>query len=111
MRELNINNKNMISEAPIPMISQRSFFEDLKVFNEYCNDFYNINYGIYPIASSEQIEAAIGEYLTEPHSYDIQFDSMDREKVREILEPGYSWAGVSGGVVLGPAIEFTVCEE
>ena len=100
-----------LSEAPIPMISQRSFFEDLREFNEYCNEFYNINYGIYPIASSEQIEAAIGEYLTQPHEYEIQFDSIDREKVREILQPSYSWAGVSGGVVLGPAIEFTVCEE
>jgi hypothetical protein len=98
-------------EAPIPMIKPRSFFEDLKHFNEYCNDFYNEEYGIYPISSSEAIEAAIGEYLTQPHEYEIQFDPIDREKVREILEPGYSWAGVSGGVVLGPAIEFTICEE
>ena len=100
-----------LSEAPIPMISQRSFFEDLRDFNEYCIQFYHEVHGIYPIASTEQIEAAIGEYLTQPHSYEIQFDSIDREKVREILEPSYSWAGVSGGVVLGPAIEFTVCEE
>ena len=100
-----------LSEAPIAMrVEKRSFFEDLREFNEYCNEFYNINYGIYPIASSEQIEAAIGEYLTQPHEYEIQFDSIDREKVREILDPSYSWAGVSGGVVLGPAIEFTVCE-
>ena len=100
-----------LSEAPIPMIKKRSFFKDLKEFNHYCNDFYNEYYGVYPIASSEQIEAAIGEYLTEPHSYDIQFDSIDREKVREILEPNYNYAGVSGGFTLGPAIEFSVCEE
>ncbi len=98
-------------EAPIPMVKRRSFFEDLKQFNAYCNDFYNEYYGVYRIASTDQIEAAIGEYLTQPHEYEIQFDSIDREKVREILEPGYSWAGVSGGVVLGPAIEFTVVEE
>ncbi len=98
-------------EAPIPMVKRRSFFEDLKQFNAYCNDFYNEYYGVYRIASSEQIEAAIGEYLTEPHEYDIQFDSIDREKIREILEPGYSWAGVSGGITFGPAIEFTVCDE
>ena len=98
-------------EAPIPMVKRRSFFEDLKQFNHYCNDFYNEYYGVYRIASTDQIEAAIGEYLTQPHEYEIQFDSIDREKVREILEPGYSWAGVSGGVVLGPAIEFTVVEE
>jgi hypothetical protein len=100
-----------LSEKPIPMIKKRSFFKDLEEFNQYCNDFYNQYYGLYPIASSEQIEAAIGEYLTEPHPYDIQFDSIDREKVREILEPGYSWAGVSGGITLGPAIEFTVVEQ
>jgi hypothetical protein len=100
-----------LSEAPIPMIKRRSFFKDLEQFNQYCNDFYNEYYGVYRIASSEQIEDAIGEYLTEPHPYDIQFDSIDREKVREILQPGYSWAGVSGGITLGPAIEFTVVEQ
>jgi hypothetical protein len=93
------------------MISQRSFFKDLADFNQYCNDFYNEYYGVYPIASSEQIEAAIGEYLTQPHEFEIQFDSIDREKVREILEPSYSWAGVSGGISFGPAIEFTVVNE
>jgi hypothetical protein len=101
----------MMNEAPIPMIKKRSFFKDLQEFNQYCNDFYNEHYGVYPIASSEQIEAAIGEYLTEPHPFEIQFDSIDREKVREILEPNYNYAGVSGGFTLGPAIEFSVCEE
>ena len=100
-----------MNEAPIPMIKKRSFFKDLQEFNQYCNDFYNEHYGVYPIASSEQIEAAIGEYLTEPHPFEIQFDSIDREKVREILEPNYNYAGVSGGFTLGPAIEFSVCEE
>jgi hypothetical protein len=92
-----------LSEAPIPMIKKRSFFKDLEEFNQYCNDFYNQYYGVYPIASSEQIEAAIGEYLTEPHPFEIQFDSIDRENVRMILEPSYS--------PFGPAIEFTVCEQ
>jgi hypothetical protein len=92
-----------LSEAPIPMIKKRSFFKDLEEFNQYCNDFYNQYYGVYRIASSEQIEAAIGEYLTEPHPFDIQFDSIDRENVRMILEPSYS--------PFGPTIEFTVCEQ
>jgi hypothetical protein len=100
-----------LSETPIPSFKRRSFFKDLEQFNQYCNDFYNEHYGVYPIASSEQIEDAIGEYLTEPHPFDIQFDSIDREKVREILEPTYSWAGVSGGITFGPAIEFTVVNE
>ena len=92
-----------LSETPIPSFKRRSFFADLQEFNQYCNDFYNEHYGLYPIASSEQIEDAIGEYLTEPHQFDIQFDSIDRENVRMILEPSYS--------PFGPAIEFTVCEQ
>jgi len=92
-----------LSETPIPSFKRRSFFKDLEEFNQYCNDFYNEYYGVYRIASSEQIEAAIGEYLTEPHPFEIQFDSIDRENVRMILEPSYS--------PFGPAIEFTVCEQ
>jgi hypothetical protein len=92
-----------LSETPIPSFKRRSFFKDLEEFNQYCNDFYNEYYGVYRIASSEQIEAAIGEYLTEPHPFEIQFDSIDRENVRMILEPSYS--------PFGPAIEFTVVEQ
>ena len=101
----------MMNEAPIPMQVQRNFLNELNIFIEYCNDFYNIKSGMYPIAKRSEIINAIGEYLTQPHEYEIQFDSIDREKVREILEPSYNWMGVSGGMVFGPAIEFTVCEE
>lgn len=101
----------MLVEKPIPMMKPVSFLKDLNEFVQYCNDFYNELYGEYRIASSEQIEAAIGEYLTQPHEYEIQFDSIDREKVREILEPSYNWMGVSGGFTLGPAIEFSVVEQ
>ena len=92
-----------LSESPIPMIKKRSFFKDLEEFNQYCNDFYNEYYGVYRIASSEQIEDAIGVYLTRPHEFEVQFDSIDRENVRMILEPSYS--------PFGPATEFTVVEE
>jgi lipoprotein NlpI len=107
----------MMNEAPIPMQVQRNFLNELNLFIEYCNDFYNIKSGMYPIAKRSEIINAIGEYLTEPHPFEIQFDSIDREKVREILEPNYNYAGVSGGITLapgisfGPAIEFTVCEQ
>ncbi len=100
-----------MNEAPIPMQVQRNFLNELNLFIEYCNDFYNIKSGMYPIAKRSEIINAIGEYLTEPHPFEIQFDSIDREKVREILEPNYNYAGVSGGFTLGPAIEFSVCEE
>ena len=72
-------------ETPIPVVIERSFLIELQNFITYCNDFYNIETGIYPIATSNEIEAAIGEYLTSPHQIDIQFDSFDREQVRELI--------------------------
>jgi hypothetical protein len=61
-------------ETPIAVVvRERSFLIELQNFITYCNDFYNIENGIYPIATSEEIEAAIGEYLTSPHEVDIQF--------------------------------------
>lgn len=90
-----------LSETPIPSLVQRNFLTDLNIFVEYCNDFYNIKSGMYPIATKKEITNAIGEYLTEPHEFDIQFDSIDRENVRMILEPSYS--------PFGPTTEFTVC--
>jgi len=55
-------------------------------FTEYCNAFYNIDYGLYPIASNEQIDKAIFIYMTEPRTLKIDFDSIDRENVRAIIE-------------------------
>jgi hypothetical protein len=75
-----------------------NFLQELNQFILVCNSFYDLDKGIYPIATKEQIENAIGEYLTSPHTIDIQFDSIDREKVREILQPEYNWAGVNGGI-------------
>ena len=98
-----------LSETPIPAFKPNNFLAELQLFIEYCNDFYNIKSGMYPVATKNEIIAAIGEYLTEPHEFEIQFDSIDREKVREILQPGYTW--VSAGISFGPAIEFTVCEQ
>jgi hypothetical protein len=62
-----------------------NFLNQLRNFITYCNDFYNVDGGVYPIATSVEIENAIGEYLTSPHSIDIQFDSFDREQVRCII--------------------------
>lgn len=63
-----------------------SFMMELTRFIEYCNAFYNIQYGVYPLWTADEIQRAVGEYLTNPHGIDIQFDSLDREAVREILE-------------------------
>jgi GH15 family glucan-1,4-alpha-glucosidase len=70
---------------------KNTFLKDLQDFIDYVNDFYNIEYGLYRLFTSEQIENAIGEYLTEPHEIDIQFDSIDREHVRKILQPEYEF--------------------
>jgi hypothetical protein len=70
---------------------KNTFLKDLQEFIEYVNDFYNVEYGLYRLFTSEQIENAIGEYLTEPHDIDIQFDSIDRENVRKILQPEYQF--------------------
>jgi hypothetical protein len=92
-----------LSEKPIAILKPRDFLTELNLFIEYCNDFYNIKTGMYPVATKKEIINAIGTYLTEPHELDIQFDSIDRENVRMILEPSYS--------PFGPATEFTVCEQ
>jgi len=70
---------------------KNTFLKDLQEFIEYVNDFYNVEYGLYRLFTTEQIENAIGEYLTEPHEIDIQFDSIDRENVRKILQPEYQF--------------------
>ena len=64
----------MITETPIPAFKPNNFLTDLHLFIEYCNDFYNIKTGMYPVATKKEIVAAIGEYLTEPHEFEIQFD-------------------------------------
>tara|TARA_R110001632_G_scaffold50279_7_gene125501 strand:+ start:1174 stop:1407 length:234 start_codon:yes stop_codon:yes gene_type:complete len=67
------------------MIKPHNFLTELNHFISYCNDFYNIETGIYKLTTLIEIERAIGEYLTEPKTIDVQFDSLDREKVREII--------------------------
>jgi hypothetical protein len=72
------------------MKKPHNFLTELNHFISYCNDFYNIETGVYPIATLIEIERAVGEYLTEPHTLDVQFDSIDREDVRCIIQPEYS---------------------
>ncbi len=62
---------------------------ELVQFIEYCNEFYDIETGIYPVATKKDIIKAIGQYISRTNGKDIHFDSFDREKVREILQPYY----------------------
>ena len=63
---------------------------ELVQFIEYCNEFYDIETGIYPVATKKDIIKAIGQYISKTNEKDIHFDSLDRERVREILQPSYS---------------------
>ena len=62
---------------------------DIHVFTQYCNEFYNIETGIYPVATKNDI-VKVGQYIAKTNGNDIYLDSFDREKVREILQPNYS---------------------
>lgn len=59
--------------------------EEITRFKSYCNDFYNIKYGVYPIAETDVINSKVDEYILKPREVKIEFDSYDREQVRELI--------------------------
>ena len=58
-------------------------------FYKYVDSFYNINYGIYKLTTKKTIIAACDDYLFSMHLGEVEFDSIDRERVRDILEIRY----------------------
>jgi len=64
----------------------RNYWEEIKKFYEYVWEFYNLESGVYPIATDERIQEAVNQYLESKSLKDIEFDSLDRERVREIIE-------------------------
>lgn len=66
-----------------------TFASEIKQFTKYCNEFYNIKTGIHPIATKKQIDEAVRLYILRAKKYDVQFDSIDRQLVRAIIEPKY----------------------
>lgn len=66
-----------------------NLINDILEFTAYCNEFYNDKTGIYPIASTEKIAGAIAQYIKQPRKIPLEFDSLDRELVRKILQPNY----------------------
>lgn len=62
-----------------------SIVDEVKQFIEYCNSFYNKKGGVYPIATKNEIEKAVYIFMTMPKNTKVEFDSFDREKVREII--------------------------
>lgn len=71
----------------------RRYTTEIPKFLEYCYSFYSNDPkhdAVYPIATPERIELAVNNYLDRKPLNAIEFDSFDREKVREIIQPGYS---------------------
>ena len=68
----------------------RVYHEEIKKFYEYVWSFYNLESGIYPIATDEKIQESVNQYLESKPLNEIEFDSLDRESVRMIIEPSYS---------------------
>ena len=68
----------------------RNYAELIKEFYVYCWQFYNLDTGIYKIATAKRIQEAVNEYLASKPLSKIEFDSIDRELVRKIIEPDYA---------------------
>ena len=59
--------------------------KEIKDFTKYCNEFYNLKDGVYPIATEAEIDWAIRKFIKQPNIVPIDFDSHDREQVRELI--------------------------
>ena len=55
-------------------------------FYQYVWDFYNKKNGVYPIATDIVIHFSVDRYLETTPLKKIEFDSVDRERVRDIIE-------------------------
>ena len=55
-------------------------------FYNYVSDFYSTKYGIYPMAPEAIIQLSVNNYLEKTPLREIEFDSVDREKVKDIIE-------------------------
>jgi hypothetical protein len=64
----------------------RNYCTEIKRFYDYVWEFYNLESGIYPIATDEKIQSSVNQYLESKSLKEIEFDSLDRERVREIIE-------------------------
>ena len=67
----------------------RNYLKEIKDFQIYVWEFYNNKNGIYTIANNFEIQDAVMKYIESKPLTEIEFDSYDREKVREILQPTY----------------------
>jgi len=68
------------------MNTTRAYHIEILNFYEYVWEFYNEQKGIYPIANDQEILNAVNKFLESKSLKDIDFDSIDRENVRKILQ-------------------------
>lgn len=92
--------RNQPNQTPTPMNpfpNPNNLFRlgEILHFVEYCNEFYNENDGLYPIASKEEIREAVTQYVMSTEE-ELYFDSFDRERVRMILQPEYQSIRIPG---------------
>jgi predicted DNA-binding protein YlxM (UPF0122 family) len=59
---------------------------DIIKFKDYCNNYYNLDFGMHPIATNEQMDKAIYIFITEVKFMSIEFDTIDRVRVKGILD-------------------------
>ena len=69
----------------------KNYASEILEFYNYVIEFYNNENGIYPIATKDEIINAVNQYLESKPLSEIYFDSVDRESVRTILQPTYSF--------------------
>lgn len=67
----------------------KNYGKEIQEFYDYVLEFYNNIDGIYPIATPQRIIEAVNEYLESKPLSSIYFDSVDRELVRQIIQPEY----------------------
>jgi hypothetical protein len=68
----------------------KNYGNEIREFYEYVWSFYNLETGIYPIATDARIQEAVNQYLESKPLSQIHFDSIDRELVRQIIQPEYT---------------------
>jgi len=64
----------------------KNYSKLINEFYQYVWDFYNKKNGVYPIATDKIIQLSVNRYLETTPLRKIEFDSIDREKVRLIIE-------------------------
>ena len=82
-------------QFPLPPLNFKTptsmnLVDEIVEFQEYCMAFYNNETGVYPIATNDEIVRAVDQYLRSTPLSEVEFDSLDRERVREIIQPSYS---------------------